>query len=64
MAATKGEQFAGLTVAVVTPFKDGEVDYKALEKLVDFMSSRGRTASPRWEPLANPPPWTMKSTKR
>lgn len=41
MAATKGEQFAGLTVAVVTPFKDGEVDYKALEKLVDFHVEQG-----------------------
>jgi hypothetical protein len=28
--ATKGEQFAGLTVALVTPFKNGEVDYAAL----------------------------------
>ena len=41
MAATKGEQFAGLTVALVTPFKDGEVDYKALEKLVDFHLEQG-----------------------
>jgi len=34
MAATKGEQFAGVTVALVTPMKDGAVDYAALKKLV------------------------------
>lgn len=41
MAATKGEQFAGVTVAVITPFKNGEVDYPALEKLVDFHLEQG-----------------------
>ncbi len=34
--AGKGEQFAGLTVALVTPFRDGVVDEDALRKLVDF----------------------------
>ena len=33
--ARKGEMFAGLTVALVTPFKDGAVDESALRKLVD-----------------------------
>lgn len=33
--ARKGEQFAGLTVALVTPFQDGEIDEAALRKLVD-----------------------------
>jgi 4-hydroxy-tetrahydrodipicolinate synthase len=33
---TKGDQFAGLTVALVTPFKNGEIDEPALRKLVDW----------------------------
>jgi 4-hydroxy-tetrahydrodipicolinate synthase len=37
----KGGQFAGLTVALVTPFRDGEVDEKALRKLVDFQIEAG-----------------------
>ena len=39
--ATKGEQFAGLTVALVTPFKGGEVDFPALRKLVDWHVEQG-----------------------
>ncbi len=39
--ATKGEQFAGLTVALVTPFKDGGVDYDALLRLVDWHIEQG-----------------------
>jgi 4-hydroxy-tetrahydrodipicolinate synthase len=34
--ATRGERFAGLTVALITPFRDGEVDYTALKNLVDW----------------------------
>ena len=38
----KGEQFAGQTVALVTPFKDdGAVDYPALEKLVEWHVAEG-----------------------
>jgi len=37
----KGEQFAGLTVAMVTPFKDGAVDETALKQLVDFHVEAG-----------------------
>ncbi len=37
----KGEQFAGLTVALVTPFQDGRVDEAALKKLVDFQVEAG-----------------------
>lgn len=33
--ARKGEMFAGLTVALITPFRDGSVDEAALRKLVD-----------------------------
>lgn len=38
---TKGEQFAGLTVALVTPFQGGAVDEAALRKLVDFHVEMG-----------------------
>jgi 4-hydroxy-tetrahydrodipicolinate synthase len=34
--STKGEKFAGLTVALVTPFKGGEVDFDGLRRLVDW----------------------------
>ncbi|WP_029247760.1 4-hydroxy-tetrahydrodipicolinate synthase [Schlesneria paludicola] len=37
----KGEQFAGLTVAIVTPFKDGKVDEPALKKMVDWQIAQG-----------------------
>ena len=37
---TKGEQFAGLTVALITPFRAGAVDYDALGRLVDGTCSR------------------------
>ena len=39
--ATKGEMFAGLTVAMVTPFKDGKIDFDALGKLVDWHVEQG-----------------------
>ena len=38
---TRGEQFAGLTVALVTPMKNGEVDYEDLKKLVEWHVSQG-----------------------
>src|SRR5215467_5821878 len=41
MSRTKGEQFAGVTVALITPFRDGEVDYVALRKLVDWHVEQG-----------------------
>src|SRR5262245_49214171 len=41
MSRTKGEQFAGVTVALVTPFRDGEVDYTALRRLVDWHVEQG-----------------------
>ena len=34
--ATKGEAFAGLSVALVTPFKDGEVDFATFAAQIDF----------------------------
>jgi 4-hydroxy-tetrahydrodipicolinate synthase len=41
MRRTKGEQFAGLTVALITPLRDGEVDYEALRRLVDWHVEQG-----------------------
>lgn len=37
----KGEQFAGLSVAIVTPFRDGNVDEQALKNLIDFLVEAG-----------------------
>ena len=36
--------FTGSAVAIVTPFKDGKVDYKKLGKLIDFQISGGTEA--------------------
>ena len=41
---TRAEEFAGLTVAMVTPFKDGKVDLDRLAKNVDFLIAGGATA--------------------
>jgi 4-hydroxy-tetrahydrodipicolinate synthase len=37
----KGQQFAGLTVALVTPFQKGAVDEAGLRKLVDWHVEMG-----------------------
>jgi 4-hydroxy-tetrahydrodipicolinate synthase len=37
----RGERFAGLTVALVTPFRDGAVDEAAIRRLVDFHVESG-----------------------
>lgn len=44
MPATRGELFAGVTVAIVTPFKGGEVDWDELGKLVDWHCEQGTDA--------------------
>ena len=41
MAATRGELFAGVTVATVTPFRNGEIDWDDLGKLVDWHIEQG-----------------------
>jgi 4-hydroxy-tetrahydrodipicolinate synthase len=41
MGRTKGEQFAGLTVALVTPFRGGEIDFADLRRLVDWHVEQG-----------------------
>ncbi|MCA9189863.1 MAG: 4-hydroxy-tetrahydrodipicolinate synthase [Planctomycetales bacterium] len=39
----KGTAFAGLSVALTTPFRDGQVDYPALRALVEFQIEAGTT---------------------
>ncbi len=39
----KGAEFAGLSVAITTPFKDGQLDVDALRKQVDFQVEAGTT---------------------
>lgn len=41
MSATRGEVFAGVTVAIVTPFRTGEIDWDGLGKLVDWHVEQG-----------------------
>jgi 4-hydroxy-tetrahydrodipicolinate synthase len=41
MAKTKGEQFAGVTVALVTPFRNGAVDFDGLRRLVEWHVEQG-----------------------
>jgi 4-hydroxy-tetrahydrodipicolinate synthase len=38
---TKGEQFAGVTVALITPFRNGEVDFDSLGRLVNWHIEQG-----------------------
>lgn len=41
--ATKGESFAGLSVAMITPFKDGEVEYDLMRDQIEFQIAAGTT---------------------
>src|SRR5437870_12041788 len=41
MRKTEGEQFAGLTVALVTPFRNGDIDFDELKRLVDWHIEQG-----------------------
>ncbi|HTU89498.1 MAG TPA: 4-hydroxy-tetrahydrodipicolinate synthase [Gemmataceae bacterium] len=41
MNKTKGEQFAGVTVALVTPFQNGDIDFAALRQFVDWHIEQG-----------------------
>jgi 4-hydroxy-tetrahydrodipicolinate synthase len=41
MKKTKGEQFAGVTVALVTPFHNGDIDFAALRQLVSWHIEQG-----------------------
>lgn len=39
--ATRSEEFAGLSVALITPFRNGQVDFDALQKQVEFQIEAG-----------------------
>ena len=41
--STRSEDFAGLTVAMITPFRDGQVDVEALQRQVEFQIEAGTT---------------------
>jgi 4-hydroxy-tetrahydrodipicolinate synthase len=41
--STRSEDFAGLTVALVTPFREGQVDVEALQRNVEFQIAAGTT---------------------
>jgi len=43
MTLRKGSEFAGLSVAIVTPFRDGEVDYPRLAEQIEFQIAAGVT---------------------
>jgi 4-hydroxy-tetrahydrodipicolinate synthase len=40
---TRAEEYAGLSVALTTPFRDGEVDYEALKAQIEFQIHAGTT---------------------
>ena len=44
MTPTRGDLFAGVTVALVTPFANGEIDWADLGKLVDWHVEQGTDA--------------------
>lgn len=41
--STRSEDFSGLTVAIITPFCDGQVDIEALQRQVEFQVEAGTT---------------------
>ena len=43
MTQRKGSDFAGMSVAIITPFQDGEVDYDRLREQVEFQIAAGTT---------------------
>jgi 4-hydroxy-tetrahydrodipicolinate synthase len=40
---TRSEQFAGLSVAIITPFRNGQVDFEALQQHVEYQIEAGTT---------------------
>ena len=40
---TRAEKFAGLSVAIVTPFRDGKIDVARLAEQIDFQAAAGTT---------------------
>jgi len=43
MSQRKGSSFAGLSVAIITPFRDGQVDYARLAEQIEFQVAGGVT---------------------
>ncbi len=43
MSQRRGSSFAGLSVAIATPFRDGEVDYPRLKEQLEFQLAAGTT---------------------
>ncbi|MEM9825319.1 MAG: 4-hydroxy-tetrahydrodipicolinate synthase [Planctomycetota bacterium] len=43
MSTRKGSDFAGLSVAIVTPFSDGKIDFDRLAEQIEFQISGGTT---------------------
>ena len=41
---TRFEEYAGLSVAIVTPFKNNKVDYETFQKQIEFQINAGTTA--------------------
>jgi 4-hydroxy-tetrahydrodipicolinate synthase len=41
--STRSEEFSGLSVAMITPFRDGQVDIEALQRQVEFQVEAGTT---------------------
>jgi len=41
---TRSEDFSGLSVAMITPFRDGQVDIEALQRQVEFQVEAGTTS--------------------
>jgi len=41
---TRSEDFAGLSVAMITPFKNGQVDYDTLQQQVEYQIEAGSTS--------------------
>ena len=63
LMSTKGEAFAGLSVAITTPFKDGAVrSCRAARHRSNFKSPRARIASARSARRANRRRFRTKST--
>ncbi len=61
----KGELFAGLTVAIVTPFKsDDSVDYDKLKELVEWHIQQGTDCLAPMGTTGESPTLTTMSTRR
>jgi 4-hydroxy-tetrahydrodipicolinate synthase len=43
MVSRKGSAFAGVGVAIVTPFRDGKLDVKRLQEQIEFQITSGVT---------------------